>query len=135
MKNRSDPAIRGYAQYRMRHPRGQIQGTVQTENGEPAAQAIITVSPDDDRLGRAFNMGVMSDQNGHFDYRDFAPGDYKMLAWEVGDLDPQMLQSAEFRKAFESRATSVTVSPGGSASVQLKLIPAADSEAEKNKLP
>jgi hypothetical protein len=114
---------------------GQIQGAVQTENGEPAAQAVITVGPEGEQAGLlGFNMMLMSDQNGHFDYRDFAPGNYKIFAWEGNGGDPQMLQSAEFRKAFESRAASVILAPGGSASVQLKLIPAADIEAEKNKL-
>jgi hypothetical protein len=45
------------------------------------------------------------------------------------------MQSPECQKAFESRAASVTISPGGNASVQVKVIPAADMEVEKNKLP
>jgi hypothetical protein len=115
---------------------GQIQGAVQNENGEPAAQALITIVPDEEHQQRMdLHYLLMSDQNGKFDYRDFAPGEYKVFAWEGADADPQMLQSTEFRKAFESRATSVTVPPGGKVSVQLKLIPAADIEVEKNKLP
>ena len=46
-----------------------------------------------------------------------------------------MLLSPEFQKAFESRGASISLSPGGNASVQVKMIPAADIEAEKNKLP
>jgi hypothetical protein len=46
-----------------------------------------------------------------------------------------MLLSAGFQKAFESRGATVSISPGASASVQVKMIPAADVEAEKNKLP
>ena len=75
----------------------------------------------------------MSDQNGKFDYRDFAPGDYKVFAWEGGD--PEMLRSQEFRKAFESRATSVSLPAGGHASIEVKMISSVDIEAEKNKLP
>jgi len=113
---------------------GQIQGTVQNDNGEPAAQAMISVVPDEERYNREdLFVQLVSDQNGKFDYRDLAPGDYKVFAWE--SMDSQMLQSAEFRKAFESRAASVTVSSGGNASVQVKMIPAEDIEAEKNKLP
>ncbi len=113
---------------------GQIQGSVQNENGDPAAQVMITVAPDDEHQGRLdLHYQLMSDQNGKFDYRDIAPGDYKIFAWE--SMDQEMMQSAEFRKAFESRAASVTISPGGNASVQVKVIPAADMEAEKNKLP
>jgi hypothetical protein len=115
---------------------GQIQGSVQTESGEPAAQALITILPDEERQYRMdLHYQLMSDPNGKFDYQDFAPGDYKVFAWESTDADPQMLQSTEFRKAFESRAASVSVPAGGKASVQLKLITVADIEAEKNKLP
>ncbi len=113
---------------------GQIQGSVQNEHGEAAPAALITVSPDGEHQGRRDLLyQLTSDQNGKFDYRDIAPGDYKVFAWESGD--EMMTQSAEFRKAFESRAASVNVSPAGHVSVQLKLIPAADIEAEKDKLP
>jgi protocatechuate 3,4-dioxygenase beta subunit len=113
---------------------GQMQGSVQNENGEPAAQVVVTVVPDDEHQGREdLFIQLMSDQNGKFDYRDIAPGNYKVFAWEGDDF--QMLQAPGFRKAFESRAASVTISPGGNASVQVKMIPAADIEAEKNKLP
>ena len=115
---------------------GQIQGSAQTESGEPAAQALITIVPDEEHQYRMdLHYQLMSDPNGQFDYHDFAPGDYKVFAWESADADQQMLQSTEFRKAFESRAVPVTVPAGGKASVQLKLISAADIEAEKNKLP
>jgi hypothetical protein len=113
---------------------GQIQGSVQNENGEPAAQVMITVAPDDEHQSRQdLFYQLVSDTNGKFDYRDIAPGEYKVFAWE--SVDQEMLQSAEFRKAFESRAGSVSISPGGNASVQLRLISTADVEAEKNKLP
>jgi protocatechuate 3,4-dioxygenase beta subunit len=112
----------------------QMQGLVQNERGEPAPGSVITICPeneDDDRLD--LHIQLMTDENGKFDYRDFAPGDYKVFAWEGGDQE--MLQSPEFRKAFESRAASVSLSSGGHASIQLTLIPSADIEAEKNKLP
>ena len=112
---------------------GQIQGTVQNENGEPAAQVMISVVPEGEHRGGPDLFCPISDEKGKFEYRDLAPGDYKVFAWE--STDPQMLQSAEFQKAFESRAASVTVSSGGNASVQVKMISAADIEAEKNKLP
>jgi len=115
---------------------GRLQGAVQNENGEPASGALITINPDDEHRNRFDLYQVLrSDQNGRFDYQDFAPGNYKVFAWEGSDLNPQVLQSAEFRKAFESRAEPVTIAPGGKASVQLKLISARDIEAEKDKLP
>jgi hypothetical protein len=113
---------------------GQIRGSVQNENGEPAAEVMITIAPDDEHQGRLdLHYQLMSDQNGKFDYHNIAPGDYKVFAWE--SVDYEMMQLPEFRKAFESRAASATIPPGGNASVQVKVIPAADMEAEKNKLP
>jgi len=113
---------------------GQIQGSVQNESGQPAAQVMVTVAPDDEHQSRQdLFYQLMTDENGKFDYRDIAPGEYKVFAWE--SVDQEMLQSPEFRKAFESRAGSVSISPSGNASVQVKLIPTADIEAEKNKLP
>ena len=112
----------------------QLQGSVQTANGDPAVGVAITVAPAEEYQDRAdLFYHLASDQNGKFDYRDIAPGDYKVFAWEVADQELVMFH--EFRKAFESKAASVNITAGGHASVQLKLIPAAEIEAEKNKLP
>jgi hypothetical protein len=113
---------------------GRIKGSVQKENGEPAAQAVITLSPEGAHEGRRdLYYQLNSDQSGTFEYQDIAPGDYKVFAWEGGDQE--MLLSIEFRKAFESRAAAISISPAGNVSIQLKMIPMADIEAEKDKLP
>jgi hypothetical protein len=113
---------------------GQIQGSVQNESGEPAAQVMISVVPQGEHEGRQdLFYQLMSDENGKFEYRDIAPGDYKVFAFESNDQE--MLLSAEFQKAFESRGAAVSISPGASAPVQVKMVPAGDIEAEKNKLP
>ncbi len=113
---------------------GKLRGSVQNANGEPAPGALIALSPDGIHQDRPdLFYQVESDQNGKFNFPDLAPGEYKVFAWE--SMDSNVVLSAEFRKAFEGRAASVTISPGGNSSVDLKLIPAADIEAEKNKLP
>lgn len=113
---------------------GQIQGSVQNENGEPAAQMTISLVPQGEHEGRQdLIYQLVSDENGKFEYRDVAPGDYKVFAFESNDQE--MLLSAEFQKAFESRGAAVSISPGAGATVQVKMISAADIEAEKNKLP
>jgi hypothetical protein len=115
---------------------GQLEGSVVNENGEPAANAIVTMAPGEELQDRPdLFYQLTADPQGKFDYRDLAPGDYKVLAWDMQNADQSMLQAAEFRKAFDSRAASVNIQPGGHASVQLKLIPWADIEAEQNKLP
>jgi protocatechuate 3,4-dioxygenase beta subunit len=115
---------------------GQLQGTVQTESGDAAVNAIITVSPRAELSDRAdLFYRLNSNMDGTFSYQDLAPGDYKVLAWEAGDFSDEMLQSPEFLKRFDSRAVSVTISPGGHASVSLKVIPVAEIEAERDRLP
>jgi len=114
---------------------GELQGSVQNENGEPAAGAIIIVAPTgelQERMDLFYQM--TTDANGKFEYQDFAPGEYKVFAW-AASADQEVLESLELRKAFESKATPVTIEPSGHASVQLKLISAAEIEAEKNKRP
>ena len=113
---------------------GELQGSVESEKGEPVAGASITVAPADalqDRTDLFVQLGT--DPNGKFDYQDLAPGDYKVYAWDGTDQD--VLESPELRKAFDGKAVSVSIQPGGHASVQLKLISAAEIEAERNKLP
>jgi len=114
---------------------GELQGLVQNENGEPAAGAIVIVAPASEFQDRMdLFLTTMTSEDGKFDYQDFAPGEYKVFAWAAGG-DQDILQSVELRKAFDSKAASVSVEPSGHASVQLKLISAAEIEAEKNKLP
>jgi protocatechuate 3,4-dioxygenase beta subunit len=75
---------------------------------------------------------------GHLEYdldlaRAASPGEYKLFAWE-DDLHGG-IQSAEFRKPFESRSASVTIGSKGKASVQLSVITVDDMDKEIDKLP
>ena len=111
---------------------GEIQGSVQNGDGEPAPGVVITLVPDEAHQGRQdLHYQFGADEKGKFDYRDIAPGDYKVYAWEGPDME--VVQSPEFEKAFESRATAISVQSAGHVTIQLKSISAADVEAEKNK--
>lgn len=70
--------------------------------------------------------------NGNFVMRGLAPGDYQVMAWDTRETG--LLQYAEFRKLFESRAVSVTIHPKGRETVSLTPIPIADIEAAKARL-
>jgi Carboxypeptidase regulatory-like domain len=111
---------------------GQLQGTVQSQGGEPAVGALITLTPKDDGRTDLFRVAI-ADQNGNYKFQDLAPGDYQVFAWQ--DVDPSMVQSSEFRKPFESKGASASVRPSGQATVQLKMISTEDMEAEKSRLP
>jgi 5-hydroxyisourate hydrolase-like protein (transthyretin family) len=111
---------------------GQLQGTVQSQGGEPAVGALITLTPKDDGRTDLFRVAT-ADQNGNYKFQDLAPGDYQVFAWQ--DVDLSMMLSSEFRKPFESKGASASVPPSGQATVQLKMISTEDVEAEKSRLP
>jgi len=113
---------------------GAIEGNVQTADGQPSAGTEITVAPSDEYDGRSDLLkSATTDALGNFQVKDVAPGDYRVYAWEV-DLD-QSPRSAEFRKLFDAKSVAVTVGPNAKASVQLKLITAADIVRERSTLP
>jgi hypothetical protein len=113
---------------------GRIEGSVQGNNGAPAANVAITVAPVEGYEGRRdLFRGSHTDQRGNFGIPDIAPGKYKIFAWE--QYDSMTMQAPEFRKLFESRAATVSVGPNGRESVKLKIISAEDIQAQKSKLP
>src|SRR5580693_5475906 len=67
---------------------GEVQGSVQNGNGEPAPGVMITLAPDDAHQSRQdLHYQFGADEKGTFDYRDIAPGDYKVYAWEGPDME------------------------------------------------
>jgi hypothetical protein len=85
---------------------GAIAGLVLDSRGKPAGRASIVVEPAvpgwPDHVKAA-----TSDEQGHFQIPDVAPGDYQVLAWHEGELD-------------ETRAVPVHVSAGAESRVSLK---------------
>jgi protocatechuate 3,4-dioxygenase beta subunit len=113
---------------------GKLDGTVQDQNGDPASGVLITIAPPEGYESRhdSFRQ-TLTDEKGDFHAADLAPGDYKVFAWQ--QADESLVQAAEFRKLFQSKAASVSIAANGHASVQLKIIPATDIEKEKSRLP
>ena len=74
----------------------------------------------------------MTDQNGGFKFQGLAPGDYYVAAWE--DVDPGLLQSADFLNHFTSEASAITLAEGGHESRDLKPVPADKVAVEIAKL-
>jgi len=110
---------------------GSLSGSVQTENGDPANGATAIAIPDDFPPGRAdLVKRATADPSGKFTMQGVPPGSYKVYAWEDNGLF-NLSMVAEFIKEFSGSAAAVAVSPGGSGTVQVKLIPFADSERVK----
>jgi hypothetical protein len=113
---------------------GQVHGTAQTSAGTPAVNASVTLAPAEDLPGRRdLFKQTRTDPNGNFQFQDVAPGEYKVFAWE--EVDMNVVQNADFRKALASRGAPVNIAPNGRETVQVQVISADDADKEKQKLP
>ncbi|MBZ5635227.1 MAG: carboxypeptidase-like regulatory domain-containing protein [Acidobacteriia bacterium] len=112
----------------------EVTGSVQNEKGEVAAGMMVTLwpkTPDASRTGGV--RPAMTDQNGGFQFKGLAPGDYYVAAWE--ELDLGLALGADFLSHFTSEASAVKLSESGHESKDLKLIPADKVALEIAKLP
>ena len=113
---------------------GEVDGTVQSASGQPAAEMRVTLAPAEEFDARLDLLkDAFTDISGNFRIKDVAPGQYKVFAWE-SDSDGST-QSAEFRKPFESKSVAVAVGPKEKASVHLNVITAGEMEKERSNLP
>ncbi len=84
---------------------GQVQGVVRNSKGEPVEGAAVTLT-----TSPSYDVwSATTDQNGQYEIRDIAPGDYKLIAFdgapEGAPGDP------DFRKPYEKSAVDVQVLP------------------------
>jgi hypothetical protein len=106
-----------------------IAGTVRNSDGDPIPDATVNVWTKDDPDIRA----ARSDAQGHFSLRNFAPGEYRVIAWE--SIERGIIENAAFRASFENQAASATLEEGSQANIDLKAVPKTASDAEVAKLP
>jgi len=110
-----------------------ITGSVQNDKGEARSGVMVTLwpkIPDPSPIGGV--RPSMTDQNGGFQFKGLAPGDYYVAAWE--DVDFGLFQSTEFLNHFTSEATTVALSEGGHENRDVKIVPADKVAAEVAKL-
>lgn len=102
----------------------ELTGTVRDADEIPAAGAVVALVPDEgSRQGRwGRYRGTQADQNGQFELRDLAPGEYNVLAWE--DVDPEVALDPELHRHFGSKAIDVKLAENGRETVELEAIPA-----------
>jgi uncharacterized surface anchored protein len=106
-----------------------ISGTVRNSDGDPVADATVNVWSKDDPDIRA----ARTDASGHFTVRNFAPGEYRVIAWE--SIDRGVIENPAFRASFESQAGVVTLQEGSQETADLKVVSKGASDAEVAKLP
>jgi protocatechuate 3,4-dioxygenase beta subunit len=101
---------------------GWIDAIVTNNEGKASSDATVVIVPDPPRRQR-FDLYYVagSDPNGRLHLDGIAPGDYKVFAWD--DVPGDAWQDADFMRAYEDRGKPVHITEGGSASVELQLIP------------
>ena len=109
---------------------GEIDGTVQTDKGDAAGSATVTVIPDEEHRTLMWMYKTSNtDQNGHFTIKGLRPGKYTVYAWE--DIEQGAYQDPDFVKPHESAGEKVEISESAHSNIQLKVIPADKSGNEK----
>jgi sarcosine oxidase gamma subunit len=102
-------------------PGATINGKVAASNAKLAAGAVVALVPDERRQENPLlYKRTNASEAGVFSMRGVAPGRYKLFAWE--DIPAGAEFNAEFRDVFHGEGTEITVAPGDTTGVQLRLI-------------
>lgn len=102
---------------------GTVDGLVEDGPTKTVAGAVVALVPESKRFeNRALFGNTLSDASGRFVFRSVAPGDYRVLAWE--STPPNAYQNAGFIKKYESKAQIIHIGQGGTAHLELTVIPA-----------
>ncbi|MGA2134341.1 MAG: carboxypeptidase regulatory-like domain-containing protein [Bryobacteraceae bacterium] len=100
---------------------GQIDGSVQNDQQQAAPGATVVLVPEPKLRDRPdAYKNITSDQNGRFSFKNLAPGDYRLFAWE--DVEYGAYMDPDFLRPFEDRGQSLSIQEGSRESVQLNLI-------------
>jgi len=99
-----------------------IEGTVQTSEHKPAANATVALVPSGIHgQNPMLYKNVRTDDAGHFVLEGIAPGEYSLFAWE--SVPPTAWMNSEFLAKYQTRGRSVTAMQGAHIQIQLELIP------------
>jgi protocatechuate 3,4-dioxygenase beta subunit len=106
----------------------EVTGIVRDADGKAIPGAVVEVCGADGKCGTTAN----ADQTGAFDLKGFAPGDYKLFAWE--DRGDGVISDAGFRKSFESKAKAVKLEEKSRENVDLIVISKDTMDVEAAKI-
>jgi hypothetical protein len=98
---------------------GAITGSVVDGDGRAFPYSTVTLIPPD---GAARPVKQSVEEDGSFKFTNLRPGKYRLFAWE--EVDDALWQDPDFRKAYEGRATDITIGPSETQNAQLRVIAA-----------
>ena len=102
-----------------------IDGTVRSDEQSSPGASVVLVPDGKQRAQPNYYRQAVTDQLGRFAMRNVAPGDYTLFAWE--QIEGGAYFDSEFLGQYEDRGKAVHVEEGGHLSVQLDVIPAAET--------
>jgi len=104
---------------------GRIDGTVEIDEQAVSGASVVLVPDGKRRAQPNYYRQAMTDQLGRFAMRNVAPGDYTLFAWE--QIERGAYMDPDFLGQYEDQGKAVHVEEGGQLSVQLDVIPAAET--------
>jgi protocatechuate 3,4-dioxygenase beta subunit len=104
---------------------GRIDGSVEIDEQAVPGASVVLVPDGKRRAQPNYYRQAMTDQLGRFAMRNVAPGDYTLFAWE--QIERGAYMDPDFLGQYEDQGKAVHVEEGGQLSVQLDVIPAAET--------
>jgi hypothetical protein len=99
---------------------GQIAGTALDKSDNPVSGATVVAVPEPGLRVRPDRFyQAATDQNGRYQLKNVAPGDYKLFAWE--DIEPDAWFDPDFLREIEARGEPVKLSAKGHESARLHI--------------
>ena len=99
---------------------GTLKGTARNENGANSGGVQVLAIP---ASGTRRLKTAVTDQNGHYEIKGLAPGDYRVFAFE--DIESGAAEDLDFLKRFADKSSKVTIRELGSETVESATISAA----------
>jgi hypothetical protein len=102
---------------------GEIEGVVSDADDKPVMGATVVLIPNDLQLRSRldYTRKSVTDQSGHFELKNAAPGGYKLFAWD--DIEDSSWFDPDVLKSYEAKGEPVFVKGKDSQTVKLHLIP------------
>jgi hypothetical protein len=109
----------------------EVDGTVTGNDGQPATDAIITITPDPLQPDRSdLSRQARTRTDGGFTVKGLAPGKYRVFAWE--EMEQGAFLDPDYMKPFESLGAQISVDDNDKKTVTIQEI-SKDKAAEVNR--
>jgi hypothetical protein len=109
----------------------EVDGTVTGNDGQPATDAMITITPDPLQPERPdLYHQARTRADGGFTVKALAPGKYRVFAWE--EIEPGAFLDPDYMHPFENLGTQISVDDNDKKSVTMQEI-SKDKAADVNR--